>query len=139
MSKSKNIPHAQVDACLCGSLKAYAQCCLPYIQGDCVAPDAEALMRSRYVAYVLRNEAYLLKTWYAKTRPDYVLDEDSMHVKWLGLRVLAYQQEGADSASVEFIARYKYMGRACSLHEKSRFFYETGQWFYVDGTFPASS
>ena len=32
-------------------------------------PDAEALMRSRYTAYVLKLEDYLLATWHPSTRP----------------------------------------------------------------------
>jgi SEC-C motif-containing protein len=34
-----------------------AACCGPYIKGDALPPDAATLMRSRYSAYVLRDEA----------------------------------------------------------------------------------
>ena len=40
---------------------------------------------------------------------------------------------GADTAEVEFVARYRVDGRAVRLHERSRFVREDGRWFYVDG------
>ncbi|HEY5781075.1 MAG TPA: YchJ family metal-binding protein, partial [Lysobacter sp.] len=44
---------------------------------------------------------------------------------------------GADSAIVEFVARYRTGGTpAVRLHEISRFVREEGRWYYVDGTFP---
>ncbi|NCS66434.1 MAG: hypothetical protein GW787_09760, partial [Betaproteobacteria bacterium] len=49
--------------CPCGRATALADCCGPYLSGA-PAPDAERLMRSRYTAYVLEDEAYLLTTWH---------------------------------------------------------------------------
>ena len=46
-------------------------------------------MRSRYSAYVLGNEAYLLATWHPDTRPAVLGLADDAPVKWLGLDVLA--------------------------------------------------
>ena len=43
-------------ACPCGGA-SYASCCGPYIAGDALPPTAEALMRSRYTAFTLRDEA----------------------------------------------------------------------------------
>jgi SEC-C motif-containing protein len=40
---------------------------------------------------------------------------------------------GADSATVDFVARSKLGGRAHRLHELSRFVREDGRWFYLDG------
>ncbi|MQM32004.1 MAG: hypothetical protein CRU78_16430, partial [Candidatus Accumulibacter phosphatis] len=54
--------------CPCGSERPYAECCGPLHDGA-AAPDAAALMRSRYSAYVLAIEAYLLSTWHPSTRP----------------------------------------------------------------------
>jgi SEC-C motif-containing protein len=92
-------------------------------------------MRSRYSAYVLRDEAYLQDTWYARSRPDLKLAAEDDGLKWIGLEVRRHEQNG-DDAIVEFIARYKVNGRADRLHEVSRFVREDGQWFYVDGSFP---
>jgi SEC-C motif-containing protein len=89
-------------------------------------------MRSRYSAYVLGLEDYLLATWHASTRPA-VLDLGSeAPPKWLGLEVKACA-ENEDSATVEFVARCRVGGRAQRLHEISRFVREDGRWYYVDG------
>ena len=111
----------------------YAACCGRYHNGI-PAPDAEILMRSRYSAYVLKLEAYLLATWHVSTRP-VELELAADKTKWLGLEVKRYLYESADRATVEFVARYKVGGRAGRLHEISRFVREDGKWFYVDGEF----
>ena len=49
--------------CPCGSNKPYPDCCAPYLANNATARDAEALMRSRYTAYTLLREDYLLATW----------------------------------------------------------------------------
>jgi SEC-C motif-containing protein len=118
--------------CPCGGAD-YALCCGRFHNGA-PAPDAEALMRSRYSAYALKLEDYLLASWHPDTRPA-TLDLAADQCKWIGLEVKKHQQESADNASVEFIARYKINGRALHLHETSRFVREAGRWFYVDGEF----
>lgn len=120
------------DRCPCGSGLAYAACCGPLHGGE-PAADAAALMRSRYCAYVLGLEPYLLATWYAGTRPQSLGLADEPAAKWLGLEVKRHAPTGPDSASVEFVARYKVGGRAQRLHELSRFVRESGRWYYVDG------
>lgn len=118
--------------CLCGRPVPLAKCCGRYLAGD-PAPDAESLMRSRYTAYVLRDEAYLLATWHPSTRPaSLALDADAP-AKWLGLEVKGHAVRDPDHATVEFVARYKLGGRAHRLHELSRFVREGGLWYYVDG------
>ncbi len=120
--------------CPCESGKPYADCCAPLIAGTRPAPDAEALMRSRYTAFTLRDEAYLLATWHPSTRPA-ALDLAAEPVpKWIGLQVRRRERTGPDSAEVEFVARYRVGGRAHRLHETSRFLREDGAWRYVDGT-----
>lgn len=127
---------ARQAACPCGG-KDYASCCGRFIEGGQAAPAAELLMRSRYAAYVLRNEDYLKATWHASTRPaePVVQDQD---MKWLGLEVRRHVPDG-ERATVEFVARYKVGGRAHRLHEISRFVREEGKWFYVDGSFPGET
>ncbi|HEX5363548.1 MAG TPA: YchJ family metal-binding protein [Gallionella sp.] len=119
-------------ACPCGA-PDYAACCGRYHDGA-AAPDAESLMRSRYSAYVLKLEPYLLATWHPTTRPA-TLDLASDHTKWLGLEIKKFSPESADRAKVEFVARYKIGGRAHRLHEVSRFLCEQGRWYYLDGEF----
>lgn len=93
-------------------------------------------MRSRYSAYVLGLEDYLLQTWHPDTRPaslDLVADTQT---KWLGLEIKRNESSGADSAIVEFVARYKVDGKAHRLHERSSFTRIDSKWYYVDGVFP---
>src|SRR4051794_29792749 len=105
--------------CPCGSARSYATCCGPWHAGA-TAPDAQSLMRSRYSAFVLCNETYLLATWHPSTRPDAI--PFSKNQKWLGLRVVDARSTGTDSAEVEFIARSRVSNAsAVRHHERSRF------------------
>jgi len=112
----------------------YGDCCARYHAGplQLLAPTAEALMRSRYSAFVMDHLDYLLATWHASTRP-MRLDPNPAGLKWLGLAVRRHTAIDADHATVEFVARSKLGGRAERLHEHSRFVREDGRWFYVDG------
>ena len=114
----------------------YAACCGMYHAGTPV-PTAEALMRSRYSAYVLRLTPYLLDTWHAGTRPPALDLAEDRSTRWLGLEIKRHEITGSDRAIVEFVARYKIGGRAHRMHEISSFMRENGRWFYVDGEFPA--
>ncbi|MDB5800471.1 MAG: hypothetical protein JWL63_1410 [Rhodocyclales bacterium] len=116
-------------ACPCGK-GLYADCCEPLHRGS-PAPTAEALMRSRYSAYVLKLSAYVVDTWHRDTRPAELLLEDDT-TRWLSLDVRQCSQQD-DSATVEFVARYKINGRACRLHEISRFVCQEKRWQYFDG------
>lgn len=96
------------------------------------APTAEALMRSRYSAFVQGHFGYLLATWHPSTRPAH-LEADPPGLRWLGLDVRRHEQQDEDHAQVEFVARSKWGGRARRLHENSHFVRENGQWFYLRG------
>jgi len=119
--------------CPCGSTKPYTACCARYVEGSDPAPTAEALMRSRYAAYTMLREDYLLATWHASTRPSSLGLAEDTQTKWIGLDVKRHEQQDAGHAIVEFVARYKVSGRAHRLHEVSRFVREEGKWFYLDG------
>ena len=121
--------------CPCGLPAAYDACCGRWHAGaqQLLAPDAAALMRSRYSAYVLGLDDYLRQTWHASTRPAAARLSDPT-LRWLGLDLLRHDQHDADHATVEFIARSKQPGgRASRLHETSRFVREGGRWVYLDG------
>lgn len=124
-----------MSACVCGSGLEYKDCCKPYHQGK-AAPTAEVLMRSRYVAYVLRDGAYLHRTWSADTRPPKASLMALPRTHWLGLTVLRTQAggEGDETGVVEFVARFApAQGEPGEMHETSRFVREKGRWVYVDG------
>lgn len=96
-------------------------------------------MRSRYSAYVLNFETYLLTTWHASTRPASLELANDSHIKWIGLLVKEYKLLTENTASVEFVARYKINGKAESLHEISLFEKNNGYWFYIRGDFQSES
>ena len=101
---------------------------------DPAAAEAEALMRSRYDAFVRSDREHLLATWHPSTRPAQL--ELDPRTKWLGLEVRSRKQVDATHAEVEFVARFRPStgsGRAERLHERSRFVMENGRWFYLDG------
>lgn len=91
-------------------------------------------MRSRYSAYVLMLEDYLLATWHPGSRPARLdLASHQPALRWLGLSVNNHRRDG-DHAEVEFIARVRHGGGSAQrLRERSRFVREDGRWFYVDG------
>jgi SEC-C motif-containing protein len=131
-------------SCPCGACTArgaplpYAECCARYHDGPLAlqAPTPEALMRSRYSAFVLDRRDVLLATWHPSTRPA-AIEPPEAGLTWLGLQVRGSGLTGPDAGWVEFVARSKLAGRAHRLHETSRFVREpageAGRWFYVDG------
>jgi SEC-C motif-containing protein len=90
-------------------------------------------MRSRYTGYVLRNEAYLRRTWASKYCPASIFNDESP--QWIGLKILHTQNGLPEDITglVEFVARYKINGRAYKLHETSEFIFENGRWLYSKG------
>jgi len=90
---------------------------------------AEALMRSRYSAFVRHEVEYLAATWHPSTRPASLqLDRT---VVWTHLEVLRVRAGAAGDhrGLVEFRAHHTNGVQA----ERSRFLHENGQWFYLDG------
>ncbi|MBZ2169777.1 YchJ family protein [Marinobacter sp. F4216] len=117
------------DRCPCGSGLPYEACCQPAHAGQ--APDTpEALMRSRYSAFVLGLVDYLLASWHASTRPGSLNLDDSP--RWASLQVLDQQQRG-DRGQVHFRAMYQAGSGWGFLEERSDFVREGGRWFYVSG------
>ena len=96
-------------------------------------------MRSRYSAYVLGLESYLLATWHTSTRPTSLGLANDNHIKWISLLVKEYKLLTENTASVKFVARYKVNGKAESLHEISLFEKNNGYWFYIHGDFQSES
>lgn len=121
--------------CPCGSGQAYANCCGPLHAGGRPAATAEALMRSRYSAFVTHDEAYLLRSWHSTTRPGRVFEKHEVHPDWLGLTIHHCHAGGEtdQDGEVEFIARFRVQGKPGQLHERSQFAREQGEWRYLDG------
>lgn len=131
----------RMQLCHCGSGQPYSSCCAPYIKGEAIAPSAEALMRSRYSAYVEHAIDYLGETLHPEHRADWDRDATrrwSEGAEWLGLQVVSTEagQLGDTEGWVEFIADFKDQGKAQRHHERSRFLNQDGRWYYVDGEVP---
>ncbi|QBB68964.1 hypothetical protein ELE36_00430 [Pseudolysobacter antarcticus] len=123
-------------SCPCTSGKPYSKCCQPWHDGA-AASDAEALMRSRYSAYVVRLQSYLVETCHSSTRPISLDLDQGNSPMWLGLEIKRHEQTGPATALVEFVARFRVAGGSAQrLHEISRFVLEAGRWYYLDGVFP---
>ncbi|OIQ97527.1 hypothetical protein GALL_204110 [mine drainage metagenome] len=90
-------------------------------------------MRSRYTAYVLGLEDYLLQTWHPDFRPVSLDLAENEQIKWLGLRVNQTALTSENTASVDFIARYKIRGKAERMHELSQFELIENHWYYLTG------
>jgi SEC-C motif domain protein len=90
-------------------------------------------MRSRYAAYVLKLEDYLLKTWHPDTRPQTLNLTEDPTIQWLGLQVKHAENTDNNSATVEFVARYKVTGKAEKIHEVSKFLRIENYWYYLSG------
>lgn len=120
--------------CPCGGYSSYSNCCEKYHLNKEVAETAEKLMRSRYSAFVKKEEGYLLSTWHASTRPKNVNLKKQV-IKWTKLNVLKVKNglEDCKDGTVEFIAEYRAGVQHGKLHEISSFVKEDGRWFYVDG------
>ncbi|MGZ4784961.1 MAG: YchJ family protein [Acidimicrobiales bacterium] len=118
--------------CPCGTGETYDRCCGRLHRGEAQATTAEQLMRSRYSAYAVLDEPYLLHSWHPSTRPRVVaLDPDP---QWVQLEIVAtdaggpFDQEG----TVEFLAHHQRDGQPGVLHETSRFPRFERRWVYLD-------
>ena len=90
-------------------------------------------MRSRYSAFVRRDEPYLLRTWHPRTRPAQVGSDAG--TRWTGLEILETTDGTAFHTAGTVTFRASFKGGA--LHERSRFERSEGAWVYVDGEFLA--
>ena len=111
-----------MEKCPCGSGSAFDACCGPIIGGT-PAPTAEALMRSRYSAYVMGNVDHIDRTHATEIRDTFnrsAAESLALGVEWAGLEIRAVS--GGDAAdetgTVEFTSRYKKDGQMHVHHEK---------------------
>ena len=121
------------DLCHCLSGQAFIDCCQPFLLGSSTPAYAEQLMRSRYSAFVLENEDYLLASWHPSTRPESICFEPAQVWHKLTVKRVVAGALSDQEGWVEFIAVYKINGRAHRLHENSYFVKENQRWYYLNG------
>ncbi len=113
-------------SCPCESMLPYDACCGPLLRGEAQAETAEALMRSRYTAFVEGQSNYIFRTWHPKTRPARVTLDPSL--EWVSLVV-----HESSLQTVSFTAQWRRGSASGELREQSRFEQRAGRWFYLDG------
>ncbi|MEO1029333.1 MAG: YchJ family metal-binding protein [Pseudomonadota bacterium] len=135
------------EMCHCGSGNSFDSCCLPYLSGEALPPTAEALMRSRYSAFVTLRLDYILETHTTSDRlPESraALERSLQDTEWINLTVLDTKQGRASDGSgeVTFVAAFKPRGMSAAfgtaprlgqLHERSRFVRQDDRWLYTGG------
>lgn len=100
------------------------------------AATAEALMRSRYTAYVKRDYKHLGESLSVAQRADYSeadAREWAESAEWLGLEILETVGggEGDEEGTVRFCARFRVGGEEREHLEVARFEREEGRWVYA--------
>ena len=123
--------------CPCGSGSVFDECCGPIIGGT-PAATAEALMRSRFTAYVHGDLDHIERTHAKEVRDGFnrsAAESTANSVEWVSLEIRATSDGGADddTGTVEFAAHFKNDGKLLVHHERSNFRREDGRWVYVDG------
>ena len=117
--------------CLCGSNNSFNNCCGKFINKTAFPEAPEQLMRSRYSAYVKKNEDYVLSSWHPSTRPQSLnLKNDT--TQWKKLKIISTKDEFVHFVAF-FTEEIKGIKHSLCLSEKSIFIKETN-WFYLEGT-----
>ncbi|APG66407.1 Sec-C motif domain protein [Tenacibaculum todarodis] len=115
--------------CPCNPHKTYKNCCQKAHLNIKSVTTPEALMRSRYSAFVLANIDYLQKSHHSKTRPSKLENKEILawtkSVEWVKLDVL-----NSTENSVEFKAYFYENGSLNVIHEHSFFEKENNHWVY---------
>jgi len=123
--------------CPCNINKKYSDCCKKAHDNINSVSTAEALMRSRYSAFVLANIEYLQKSHYSQTRPSKKekreIEKWTKSVKWLKLEILNITKGTTNDTvgTVEFKAFFMENGAINVIHENSKFAIENNHWVYV--------
>lgn len=112
-----------ISSCPCKSGASYQDCCLPLHQGNSVADSPEALMRSRYCAFVMELAPYIYATHSLVTRDNVSVESIEQWNKqchWCGLEIVTTASDKRAN-KVEFIAWYKEGEQLKQHHELSLF------------------
>jgi len=120
--------------CQCGDPRGYDKCCGLIHTDISAATSPESLMRARYSAYDSDNLDFIRLSWHSSTRPSSV-EPNEKGFSWQALEIVDTQAGGHndDEGEVEFIASYIMNSHAGTLHERSQFKRENGEWRYLDG------
>ncbi len=93
-------------------------------------------MRSRYAACTLADMDYIEVTMKDKALEEFdkaLAKQWAAFAQWIGLNIVAVENQREDKGFVEFIAYYKEKNILKSIHEISEFQRIENEWFYIDG------
>lgn len=122
------------DNCPCGSGLRFDACCGPIIAGA-PAATAEALMRSRYCAYVVGALNHVADTHAPEVRDDFNRPEAerlARHCTFEGIEIRKATENG-NHAQVDFVLRFKRDGNDMIQVELADFRKVDGRWLYAGG------
>lgn len=137
---------AAAQKCPCTSGKLYRDCCAPYHRGA-EPPSAEALVRSRFSAFALHDDAYLWRTLHpdhddrSRPRDLYRRAVRSSAARYMGLSILGEAPaDESDVVRLLFFAKIFERGREQSFVELSDFAHDGAGLRYLSGvTVPRSA
>ena len=116
--------------CPCNPSVNYSDCCKKAHQDITTVSSPEALMRSRYAAFVLANINYLQLSHHSSTRPSNKEKKEILRwtksVEWVRLEILY-----TFKSCVEFKAYFIENGKSEIIHENSVFTLENNHWTYL--------
>jgi SEC-C motif-containing protein len=127
--------------CPCGSGDKYKKCCLPFHKGKLPKTSLE-LMKSRYVAYIISNSDYIIKTTHINN-PDYTNEtqnwskdilEFCKYSNFEKLDIINFI-DGDKISYVEFRVSLIIDNNDQSFTEKSKFVKVNNMWQYHSGEF----
>lgn len=127
-----------MNSCPCGSDKAFAACCEPFLTLQQKPKSVRQLVRARFCAYKLGAgtwREFLLRTWHPAVHHLINLADltNDGYVTWEKLDIIDAQQQG-DKGGVEFKASYATRGGENMVHhERALFVRVKGLWYYVEG------
>ncbi len=121
--------------CPCESQKPYTECCKPLLEGE-AATTPEALMRSRFVAFVNKDLDYIQNTTDPQALSEFDLESTAAwanNSEFTHLEIIRSSFEG-NKGMVEFKAQFKTQDGVEHLHhEISKFRKQKGIWYFRDG------
>jgi SEC-C motif-containing protein len=118
--------------CPCGRPATFDACCGAILAGTRPAATAEDLMRSRYTAHVVRDYAYLHRTYRETASRPYVEEPVDDPIVWTRLQIHSHEPDVRPGVSfVDFSAFFLEGGAERELRERSEFQRVNGNWIYT--------
>ncbi|MFA5265641.1 MAG: YchJ family metal-binding protein [Opitutaceae bacterium] len=123
---------ADTDSCPCGSGKTFGECCAPVLAGKRPAPSAEYMMRARFTAHVVGDQAFLHSSYLETSKKPFIDQPEAHPTKWT--RLVIHSEEPSklpNMAYVDFTAFYEESDTEFAHDEKAEFVKIGEDWIYT--------